>query len=1818
MGFYGDITNTARTQFQFDKTYANRLEMETALSAEHSETQTWGTETLKGDGVQIGRYVLVNYSESGKIDEYNTNYNIDKAEYGSQRGYDSTVWQKVYTNGTEAYVMVAELNTITPIFTIAEADAPQIVPIAPHFGDDSSNIFYKLHWSPTWGFRVKAANSALEGPVLETNGSATSTTILMSDDSIDYPSDERTYWHKSDGTIFGVGEGENSGTWVTPSENLNDYLGVPAAIYYNKDGFDPAKVSYGYREIALTSDTYKKNTYYIKKNGVYQLAKTDFDATGETTYYEKIEDHIQIAPTGYSGHKYNSLEFDQDGDGDNELTSVQPDTQELSIMLPAIGDTIAAVWDLIYGGENVNGGTARNLDIKWESAKAVLERKGLRLVTDFQSANHNTENKYDYKVKNVETLAGAINSVHDLMGMIIQTGDHDDLTESMSYLDENRIYYDSTTKTFNRKTKKYRFEPVEETVFEYVEKALSSTTYAPGLYYINDNGEYVIDNSELYDENQTYYVKKLASSQEYTEIDNTQNNYVLFDGTQYAYRDYSEIVYNQLSSPFDFVRDSKYYEDKKYYLWSRVQNAMEGPCQLSDEYEPNRYYIKSGNNYILDFMTTPMPTQHYILKGANLRTLAQLGTYDQLYVPGQYVYANDQGIYIVDESDSMTEGREYYSFTEKTVETEDDNRYILVNHYEPIDHFTESTPYVASKYWYYEEDEDENEENNYHLDENETITPGRKYYKLSRIYKKLTSETTYYERTGTALSLYQFRENCFFTRKSTGFYAISSADVMKDLNKNEIYVLKNTHETSTDGTYVLTENDLSNASVSAILKTDDFYTAGNYYYEAHNHDDQRYSSYILDLNEQKTADRDYYKIDYTKLYEPVVFEGEGAVEYEPGKYYYYALNGSWRLDNFPTPFYPKAQYYQDTSQRLENIFELYKYYEKVGNEYRLITSLKNNEIPSTFYKRDKAYYVLEDLSGVFKKGAVWNRNMAIPPTVTLATRSADEDSYVLEPLPGFARDITTMHGLILKIKALLDNDNETTRDTRTIQGALNVLNDKIAQLDTWQPGQFIIVDDYGRFHGADIKGVQGMTVTVDSNPEQPSIEFGLNLDGTDTDAIDVGEIKLGAYSLNEENTGAIQTGDTLKKALNKLENTTINQQEQFDNLVNWTETITETTPGSKTEIGLARAEFWHLYARLNSYPRYTDGGDKVVRVNSLPGISINNSRSFRNAQTAIAEANNVAGIGMYYYNDNTGKIVPALDYVGSYDYYCLYDYALNYLLQVNDQYSTFYTQGQSYRDPDIINEIEVPHTIENLVEDFPSANFEYEVQPEILLEQNAQNYWDYYLQTVNTFKGDNTLLKSFISLKKVDNVTEDQFTIDEYFYDTLNPTGESSTNTGSYLSFWDRYIADTEYHSEYQYYIYSQATFYWLLSPTDEGFIRVVQKENGQWKNIDSIEDFRVLYSHMDKEIFGYDSSITGAPPFITLGHIYNSLDPNTTVPQINLYTTGIQLLKKHYFNSQHPFEKNIHISTDDYVFKPVNLSTNTYQPNKYYLQGVYGTSTDYNVPFYYLSTSNTFYSNKTYYEVQESPFKEQEREVMNTSLLDICDLLYGVGSLYNTSTNVGVETETDSGIYTLPNMPGEWELIDKRFKYMDIDSNRNNTSDQQLLAADGGRALVWSTANTQDYDLTAEGAVEGQGGPRYLKLIRSDHSIKGSLYWCNKANYADGNLIICSFAFRTLGLDVNKFNYAGTIYGYIDHSYTTAQSDGLDAALLCKFYKRESSNEADIEGYRLGLSFVDTIFKDTQVSTINHPCALSFDLPITQDQMLDEACDQFIWKRIS
>ena len=67
MGFYGNITNTSRTQFKFQRVYANRYLLDNSAAT---------------DGVYMGNYVLVDYDTELQADWCLTAYAYTKpAQY---------------------------------------------------------------------------------------------------------------------------------------------------------------------------------------------------------------------------------------------------------------------------------------------------------------------------------------------------------------------------------------------------------------------------------------------------------------------------------------------------------------------------------------------------------------------------------------------------------------------------------------------------------------------------------------------------------------------------------------------------------------------------------------------------------------------------------------------------------------------------------------------------------------------------------------------------------------------------------------------------------------------------------------------------------------------------------------------------------------------------------------------------------------------------------------------------------------------------------------------------------------------------------------------------------------------------------------------------------------------------------------------------------------------------------------------------------------------------------------------------------------------------------------------------------------------------------------------------------------------------------------------------------------------------------------------------------------------------------------------------------------------------------------------------------
>lgn len=312
---YGNITNTARTQFQFDRIYPNKREM---------------NECRDTDGVYTGRYVLVEYNENptknatqliikngkfyyyktqnvqaipnvtiapGKLcfvkdnkeyvfyesqdseaqpfkkvyscpfddTNYNINWNIDYAK--DNRGYDSTVWQKVYINNKQEYIMIAELNAKMPNLTMS-LDAPGDN-LAPHFDEHSNEDNFILHMPAMWDFQVRQAGDG------------------------EY-SDEKTRHlikYDSDGN---------------PLEQIQTTELIPAAIFYNKGAFQP----YVYEPIEIVSreeeEKYVGGKYYYKVNNVYGLREEE--NKDSILNFDNLNFYEEITPSDPKKRYYNPEE----------------------------------------------------------------------------------------------------------------------------------------------------------------------------------------------------------------------------------------------------------------------------------------------------------------------------------------------------------------------------------------------------------------------------------------------------------------------------------------------------------------------------------------------------------------------------------------------------------------------------------------------------------------------------------------------------------------------------------------------------------------------------------------------------------------------------------------------------------------------------------------------------------------------------------------------------------------------------------------------------------------------------------------------------------------------------------------------------------------------------------------------------------------------------------------------------------------------------------------------------------------------------------------------------------------------------------------------------------------------------------------------------------------------------------------------------------------------------------------------------------------------------------------------------------------------
>ena len=873
---------------------------------------------------------------------YTINFNVDKnylqfkkgaREQDIGRGFDSTVWQKVYISGVEQYVQIAELNSVVPTFDIG-ADAPTGFPVIPHWDTNSTTVYYKVHWQPQWGMRFKSANIQ-SGPKFLDDGTpvedadavwGSAETDYSTDETI-YPSDQKstwvrkeynrdtkryTYYYYAKKTQTNPDSGETRETWgwFTENEisrgNAEFDQNIPAAIYYNAAGFDSE----------------------------YSHYSDDEPMVGATNGWDG-KDRVLMAPTGISGHVYQA----HDGTIHKDVAE---DIQEFSMMLPSVGNTIAQIWDIVYGDREQNGyvrnestgewvlpanetGFKRNRDIQWDSTR------GLRAVTlDPQSYG------YKYDSHQVDTLAGVINSTHDLMGMIIVESDQPMNGENVIRdADFGKIYYFTRDQKFCRKHVAYNYSG--QTVDDYlwrVANLTADTWHKNTYYYVDNNGsitaplegggtvKLTADRLNAFDNSKTYYAKYIKQFS-YSPL---ENDLIDYHPNTYYYRD-----------PFGnytLATEPTFFVDKNYYT---ISPAPEGPLE-----------------------------------------------FDASYAPGLYWYTRDGNFYL-DNSEEIDGSRNYVEF-------------------EP----TKITQYVYGKglyYWYNGSD--------YVLDtENDIALAGREYYVRTLIPNPADPETysVRFDPIGTLGGghLVSYQQGVYYKRFAT-------------------------QDEPEEGVEWTAEQ-----------------------LEAHTHPYEYRVINAVDFAGE-TASLDYYVIDPVSI--------TSSFLYVPNVYYYKDENTYYL--SYSRVLSDDAEYYRinpTSVVKAEGFYKPNTYYIYNGTTYVLDSSLTKDHPYNEYYLRD-TYYVFNDDMNYYSQGAVWNDIMdMIPSTITLGTRTP---VYEMKEMPEFARGLNTLHGAILKMAQLMETGDMQTRDTSTVQGCLNRMNDVLAKFGQFNPTQFIIADNYGRLRSSD-------------------------------------------------------------------------------------------------------------------------------------------------------------------------------------------------------------------------------------------------------------------------------------------------------------------------------------------------------------------------------------------------------------------------------------------------------------------------------------------------------------------------------------------------------------------------------------------------------------------------------------------------------------------------------------------------------------------------------------------------------------------------------
>ena len=1065
--YFGNIQNAERTQLRFDKIYRSRKAMEDALA--------------EGDGVFIGRFVLVEYDDNTTLRRYGYLKNVNNI------------------SPDEEYILYMDSSYQMP-YKLTESDKNG-------YGVFPNDLFYAEVGLYFHYFRCINKTTS-EGYALFKSIYSSYSDESITDYELNYKQDKEAYpkmpdhgydstiWRKtlragkeiyqmiaclnSDVPSFYIEEDAPSINPMAPhfapiSTNKSLYLHLPANwglrikeaktengkllsdlnVAYNYVEYNPAK-----NDVEFKNEKYPGAIYY-NKDGFDSL----YNNTDKTTVSE-----ISLLPTGESGKLYYNHQ--------TKAHEIQKDIQELKFYLPEIGNAIADLWNIVYGeGEKINSTTKkRNQNISWN------DTSGLRLVSpDVESGG------FTYSKDKTETIAGCINSVHDLMGMIVLDATNTpDLSAENAEI--NKIYYgnfrEDGRKGYFFKDAYYELEPFpDDMTNEDLQKWIGERVFVDLIpfeankYYTYTENNFIIDTNGTPTPNTPYYllgdgvkVNLKNWNSEDDEIENPDD-------------DVERIYYYYKDDDLNFIKDTGDYTDetKIYYKVTPFQAT-----------EPNK-----NNGLVLLWE----PSDYFIDQNFN-RELIDPTDLSQIEVTGigyGYFYWDSTAQALI----PLTKDSEY------NLEIAQSNNYYYIDQFAIASGVDLDGQLSKSLYF---------------INEDKTLTSFNKVQENPDILNKYRvtflelKDNYYYTEMNPEISPYLEGYECLHPE----------ADGTWRVNNQLIYWTLQAEQVTNMGEETEQPEEPDQPIEPGEEELIHFYKPGLYFIKNNN-------NFMISNTVSFDKDKEYWRITHPPIdtdYELVVINEEWynkhLIENKNTKYYI-NNNGSFELST--GPFDKEEEYYiyiprlveknkesgkWDITPIEQKFYEPNKYYYfsktywkdliDTGLVMRPIDDADVVNKPPYVDDKGRIYYLLNiayvvnDPSGNLLPGYVWDKNRLPPANVVLGKRV---EKFRWTELTGFSRTLNTINGLILHINQTFKFNDVITRETDTVQGCLNKIKDILKSFKQMNPQETIVIDEYCNLVGADIGTI---SINSYSGAKTPS-EDALN----------------------------IQDGDSLRDALLKLE-----------------------------------------------------------------------------------------------------------------------------------------------------------------------------------------------------------------------------------------------------------------------------------------------------------------------------------------------------------------------------------------------------------------------------------------------------------------------------------------------------------------------------------------------------------------------------------------------------------------------------------------------------------------------------------------------------------